>query len=226
MAAPRLQRPVEPLDLPRPLTWADWRAMPESNRPMELWCGEIEMSPAPTARHQRTVVKLVARLERLAMDVLGAEVYVSPFDVRLADDLVLQPDVLVWTGRAGGRLTPGWIEGPVDLAIEVVSPAGRRRDLVQKASVYAHAGVPEYWVVDPDRAQVIVHLLGENGYERGIAGDSVACAALDGAEIDLTWLRELVEADGSVGGDESAGDGSIADASAEYDASALEDGED
>jgi len=35
------------------------------------------------------------------------------------------------------------------LAVEVLSPSSRRRDLGDKLTAYRGAGVPSYWVVDP-----------------------------------------------------------------------------
>ena len=35
------------------------------------------------------------------------------------------------------------------LAVEVLSPSSRRRDLGDKPTAYRDAGVPSYWVVDP-----------------------------------------------------------------------------
>jgi Uma2 family endonuclease len=206
MATPR-PHPTEEPDLPRPMTWAEWRLLPETTRPQELWLGEKVMSPTPSFRHQDVVFELTARLKQASGVVANTRVILSPFDVRLRDNLVVQPDVLVLTGRAGGRLEDTWVDGPPDLVVEVVSAAGRRRDFVEKASVYAQAGVPEYWVVDPDRGHLVVHRLGANGYDREIAGgDSVACVALDGAEIDIVWMRDL-----AIGG-------SVEDEPAMYDA--------
>ncbi len=37
------------------------------------------------------------------------------------------------------------------LAVEVLSPSSRRRDVGDKLTAYRDAGVPSYWVVDPDR---------------------------------------------------------------------------
>jgi Uma2 family endonuclease len=42
------------------------------------------------------------------------------------------------------------VEGPPDLVIEVHSPSNRGHDLLTKRSLYARAGVREYWIVDPD----------------------------------------------------------------------------
>jgi Uma2 family endonuclease len=49
---------------------------------------------------------------------------------------------------------PFW-EG-ADLVMEVVRDDDRRRDLETKRREYAQAGIPEYWIVDPQQARITV----------------------------------------------------------------------
>lgn len=55
------------------------------------------------------------------------------------------------------------INGPVDLAVEVVSPSSVTRDYVTKHREYERAGVPEYWIFDPQNESVSPFRLGEDG---------------------------------------------------------------
>ena len=53
---------------------------------------------------------------------------------------------------ASGRLhllQPSYLDGPPDLAVEVVSPDSIERDYHEKFSTYQAAGVREYWIIDP-----------------------------------------------------------------------------
>ncbi len=59
---------------------------------------------------------------------------------------------------------------PPRLLVEVVSPGDEnsqnyQRDYVQKPSQYAAILVPEYWLIDPDRAVVLVGLLADGEYQ-------------------------------------------------------------
>jgi Uma2 family endonuclease len=59
---------------------------------------------------------------------------------------------------------------PPRLLVEVVSPGDEesenyQRDYVQKSSQYAAILVPEYWIIDPDRAVVLVGLLTDGKYQ-------------------------------------------------------------
>lgn len=84
----------------------------------------------------------------------------SPMDVTLADDTILQPDLL-YVSKGRRHIIKERVEGPPDLAIEIISGTGRR-DRVEKLDLYARYGVAEYWIVDPD-SQLIEFLINENG---------------------------------------------------------------
>ncbi|HCB03365.1 MAG TPA: hypothetical protein DEQ43_03775 [Nocardioides bacterium] len=74
------------------------------------------------------------------------DVYIAPLDVEFETGDILEPDLLVITDRDphGKRVT----EVPL-LAVEVLSPSSRRRDVGDKLTAYRDAGVPSYWVIDP-----------------------------------------------------------------------------
>jgi Uma2 family endonuclease len=61
----------------------------------------------------------------------------------------------------GGVPESGFYPMPPDLAVEVISPSDRKADIAQKQALYAKAGVPLVWWVDPDRKTVTVHRLGQ-----------------------------------------------------------------
>ena len=56
-----------------------------------------------------------------------------------------------------------------DLVVEVVSPDRPERDLVDKRTDYAEAGIPEYWVVDPrDQTITVFELCTDSYAEHGM----------------------------------------------------------
>ena len=76
----------------------------------------------------------------------------APFAVALADDTEVHPDLLV-APRPVHRARP---PGPPLLAVEVLSPSTRRVDLLLKRDRLQAAGVPSYWLVDPEGPAVTV----------------------------------------------------------------------
>ncbi len=129
----------------RPLTRADLDTMPDDGHRYELVDGTLIVSPAPRVPHQRTLGNLHLLLRGACPDDL--EVLIAPVDVALADDTVLQPDLLV--ARRVDLTDRDLPMAPV-LAVEVLSPSTRRFDLLLKRSRFESAGCPSYWVVDPD----------------------------------------------------------------------------
>lgn len=69
-----------------------------------------------------------------------------PFDVALADDTVVQPDVLVARRSDLTEHDPPTAPVPV---VEVLSPRTRHIDLALKRARFEVAGCPAYWIVDP-----------------------------------------------------------------------------
>ncbi|WP_460838967.1 hypothetical protein [Nocardioides marmoraquaticus] len=57
----------------------------------------LVVTPAPGERHQTVVGELYLRLRAACLDDL--EVLLAPFDVALADDTVMQPDLVVCRRR-------------------------------------------------------------------------------------------------------------------------------
>ena len=129
-----------------PLTREDLDALrpTEGSERYELLDGAILVTPGPGRWHQTVVVELTVLLRTLRPD--GLVVKVAPFDVALADDTVLQPDILV---AAAADLTDKELPAAPLLAVEVLSPSTRRIDQLLKRDRFAAAGVPSYWLIDP-----------------------------------------------------------------------------
>jgi Uma2 family endonuclease len=159
---------VTTLPRSRPLTRADLDAMPDDGHRYELVDGTLVVTPAPSIPHQTVVVELTVLLRRHCPQQL--KVLVAPLDVTLADDTVLQPDVLV--ARRTDLTVRDLPAAPV-LAVEVLSPSTRRVDLMLKRSRFEAAGCPSYWVIDPDEPSLTAwELQGERYVEVAhVAGD-------------------------------------------------------
>lgn len=146
---------VTTLPWSRPITRADLETIPDDGHRYELLDGTLLVSPAPSRVHQTVVLRLghlldVARPREL-------RVLIAPFDVALADDTVLQPDVLV---ARRSDLTDRDLPAPPVLAVEVVSASTRRIDQLLKPARYAASGVAHYWIVDPCEPSLTAYELG------------------------------------------------------------------
>ncbi|MFN4258706.1 MAG: Uma2 family endonuclease [Gemmataceae bacterium] len=96
----------------------------------------------------------------------AGEVFGSRVALRLDDRNGPEPDVGFLRQEHNQRIQPGFISGPADLVIEIVSPDSVERDYVQKRQQYQDAGIPEYWIIDPLAEKVTLLRLGSTGKYR------------------------------------------------------------
>jgi len=130
------------------------RALPDDGNRYEVVDGELLVTPAPARPHQWVVGAIHVELELYARAQGRFVVMLSPSDVELDRYGLVQPDVFV-EGLVDGRPAGEWNAGaPLLLAVEVLSPSTARTDRTTKRRRYQRAGIPEYWIVDPD-ARVI-----------------------------------------------------------------------
>jgi Uma2 family endonuclease len=129
----------------------------DGNRIVEFSNGRLEASPMPTTSHQLLVAYLYGLLSAFtASKKLGTTLFAA-LPVRLWEAKYREPDVVFMRKEHADCIHEEWWDG-ADLVMEVVSKdaKGRRRDLVTKRREYARAGIPEYWIVDPQESRIIV----------------------------------------------------------------------
>lgn len=133
-------------------TAARVRALPDDGRRYEVVDGALLVTPAPSWTHQFAVGAFYRVLWQYASGNDVGEPIVSPADVELGPETLVQPDVFVVPVLEDGqRARDGSeVQGRLLLAVEVLSPSTARADRHLKRRLYQHAGVPEYWIVDLD----------------------------------------------------------------------------
>lgn len=149
----------------RPFTYADLALMPDDGHRYEIIDGVLIVSASPVPVHQRVVTRLLLLLAPLVPD--DVEAFAGPVDVKLADDTVLVPDVLLARSETQG---PRAVEGAPLLAVEVLSPSTRNIDLTLKKARLQQAGCRHYWVIDPQKPSIVAwDLVGDDYVEVGTA---------------------------------------------------------
>ena len=133
------------------------------NHLVEFSDGHIEVLPTPTMRHQLIVLFLYDALRAFLAGRSKARVLVAPFRVRLWPEKYREPDVMMMLPEHADRMGNEYWEA-ADFVVEVVSDDDRRRDLEIKRSEYARAGIPEYWIVDPQTGTITVLKLDGSTY--------------------------------------------------------------
>jgi Uma2 family endonuclease len=177
-----------------PKTYADFLKTPDDGQRYELIDGEIIVSPSPTILHQRAVKRLTHLLDDYVLDSGLGEVFLSPMDVRLEPEIVVQPDIcFVRTGTTAELPENGRVEGVPDLMIEILSPSNPGHDLVRKRELYARFRIPEYWILSPLERTLTVLTLKDGRYvehrsTKGVASSKV----LPGFTLDIAAFYETV----------------------------------
>jgi Uma2 family endonuclease len=131
------------------------RALPDDGQRYEVVHGELLVTPAPRALHQRIAIRLAVALSGYLEAHRVGEVLLSPADISWTDDMLVQPDVVV-VDPAEAR-TLDWARmKTLLLVVEVLSPSTARTDRFTKRRLYQEVGVPTYWIVDSERRCVEV----------------------------------------------------------------------
>ncbi len=150
----------------KPLTYDEVQQFPDDGLRYELVDGELLVTPSPNLVHQRIVLNLAVILR----GAVGAdlEVLIAPFDWLVSPRTFFEPDVIVFRRE---DVTERNLPVPPVLAVEVLSPGTRHRDVGLKKRAYEDAGLPHYWVVDPGEPSMTAFALREGRFaEVGSAG--------------------------------------------------------
>jgi len=144
-------------------TEADYFALPDTNRIIELSEGVLIMPPHPTDTHQRIVGALYRHIHAFVETHNLGTVRFAPLPVRLWLGKIREPDIL-FVSHAHPERVGEQAYGPPNLVVEVLSAGTQRADRGEKFLEYARAGVDEYWLVDPDAGTIEVFVLKEGAY--------------------------------------------------------------
>lgn len=169
-----------------------------ATRRIELVDGRIEVLTVPTELHQLIVAFFYKALDKFVSERKLGLVLFAGLRVRLRLGEIREPDVVFMRAENAARRGEDFWHG-ADLVMEVVSASAqdRKRDLEEKRAAYARAGIPEYWILDPEQQQILVlRLEGEQYVSHGEfkSGDRAHSATLAGFTLDVVAaLRGDVE---------------------------------
>lgn len=127
------------------------------------WVGGevIQLTPAGLA-HNEIIAYLKKLLDAYFELRAGGRALLSPFVLKLSDDVARGPDLMVVLDDNPHTLSETMMNGAADICIEVVSPESSARDRGVKFDEYEAYGVREYWLIDPLRVEARFYRLGED----------------------------------------------------------------
>lgn len=163
------------------LTVADFERIPDppDGSKLELVRGEIIAMPPPKGKHGICCQRIGRFLgNHVDPSKLG---WVTTNDTGVVlerdPDTVRGPDVAFWSIGRQPTIPEGYFEVPPDLAVEVLSPDDRRKDVREKIKQYLFYSVPLVWLADPETRTVTVY----RGTMRGTELDETEI--LDGGDV-------------------------------------------
>lgn len=181
------------LDRPTPpaayVTYEEFLALP-GDAHVEWVDGEVVPMVSVQLVHARITSFLIRLLGALVDERGIGEVLAEPFNIRLTKT-GRAPDVIVVLNAHMDRYRDIYLQGPPDLAIEVMSPGSEATDRGEKYFEYEAGGIPEYWLIDPEREVAEFYVLDERGRYRAVGVDDwFESRTVPGLRVRLAWFWE------------------------------------
>jgi Uma2 family endonuclease len=150
--------PTGPISFEEFLDWCD-----EDTRAEWVKGRVVLMSPA-SGPHQRIGSFLEVLLHLYVQKHGLGEIWRAPFRMKLASiPSAREPDLLFIAQRRWILVEHTYVDGPADLAVEIISPESVDRDRVEKFQEYQAVGIREYWLIDPEKQKAEFYSLRKNG---------------------------------------------------------------
>ena len=156
---------METLEIRYNYNYEDYLRLPDDGKRYQIIGGKLYRMPAPVPYHQKVSRNIEFILYSFVKEHDLGEVFDAPCDVVLSDVDIVQPDIFFISKEREYIIEEKNIRGAPDLVIEIMSPRSEYLDCKVKVELYEEYGVKEYWLVDPDRKEVEVLTLTQEGYK-------------------------------------------------------------
>lgn len=153
-----------PEGLPKRMTLEEYLAWNYEDVRAEWVDGEVVLMSPVAPLHQRILLFLARLLADFCEEHELGDIYTAGVRVLLSSrPSGREPDVIFIAAAHADRVKATYIDGPADLAVEIISPESEERDRGTKLLEYEAAGVREYWLIDSLRHDAMFYVLGEDG---------------------------------------------------------------
>lgn len=144
---------------PQPQTLPAWRAWVDGL----LYEPDVAAAgPQGSSAHRQMYDILMWGLHHFgAMSQLGRQLG-RDFVMRLGED-GLTPDVMFIDHSCAARFYDRYVDGPPTIAIEITLEGSADQDRIVKRHLYAQAGIPEYWLIEPEAQRMTFYRLQPDG---------------------------------------------------------------
>jgi Uma2 family endonuclease len=174
------------------MSYPEFLNWPGENQHVEWVQGQVAPMSPISKEHSDAGLFLLNLIKHFVEARNLGEVLYEPFQMKTGPDLPGRaPDILFVAKANLNRLHRSHLEGPADLVVEIISPGSRALDRGEKFYEYEQGGVPEYWLIDPDRQQAEFYQMGADRIYRLTPEDDQGCyhsRALEGLWLKVAWL--------------------------------------
>jgi len=171
------------------ITFAEFCATIQDGQKADLLHGVIHMASPDNTDNSDLQSWLQALLYEFINIYRLGKLFTSRVAFRLNKKNGPEPDIAFVSSRNLSRIKRGYVEGPPDLAIEIVSPESAYRDYDQKRELYESSGVLEYWIIDPEEKKATFLVRKGNRFvEAKLVKHQWNSQVLAGLSFDVRWL--------------------------------------
>lgn len=170
-------------------TFAEFLELIPEDQKADLLEGAIYMASPENTEHNDLLAWLVTLLRVYLDHRPFGRLTVNKVAYRLGDRTAPEPDLGIVCTERMDRIRHGYVVGPPDLAVEIVSPDSVHRDYELKRAVYEQHGVREYWIIDPgEKRATFLTLSGQRFEEDALQDGRWRSLVLPGFALDPNWL--------------------------------------
>ena len=183
------ERPAPPAP-PKKMTYEQFLEWADEDTRAEWVDGEIVWMSPVSLTHQTVALFLLRVFSDFVEAHQSGVVLYESFQMKTKRS-GREPDILFVSQANLSRLKENYLDGPADLAVEVVSPESQERDRVTKFSEYEQNGVGEYWLIDPLHEQAEFYRRGSDGLFHAVPlndDGTYRSAVLPGLWLRVAWL--------------------------------------
>ncbi len=174
------------------MTYDEYLRDPRIPEHTEWVDGEVIEMMSVSKPHAELQMYLIELLRSFLRVTKAGRLYTEPFQMKLTDVKAGRaPDIMFVRSDHLERVQHLFLDGPADLAIEIISPGTEGTDRGKKYYEYEAGGVPEYWILDPVRETAEFYLRDAEGVYRSanVPSDGIfSSRALEGFVLRVEWL--------------------------------------
>jgi Uma2 family endonuclease len=188
-----MSRANQPLYQGKKVTLTEYERLAPDGFQYEVIQGIMRMVPAPFYEHQNLIGELYWLLKNFLKNQPIGIVSIAPRDVKFAENLTYQPDILFISKERLAINKRQYVDGAPDFIVEVISKGTLLHDTREKYTVYEQYGVREYWILNPDNIEISEFFFLQAGQYKaiGLEDNIIKSQVITGFELSLNQLENI-----------------------------------